>query len=59
MTTDTLNKNGEPAWWIAVYKTTAEGIRAVGLPSKSDGALAIAVPTLRDQAEQLRNRRPR
>ena len=59
MSTDNLKKDGEPSWWIAVYKTAVEGIRAVGLPSKSDGALAITVPTLRDQAVRLRDRRPK
>lgn len=54
--TSTMSKNGEAAWWLTVYKTAVAGIRAVGLPSKSSGALAIKVPTLKDQADSLRKK---
>ena len=49
-----LGYRQEAAWWLRVYKTAVDGIRAVGLPKESVGQLAITVPTLMEQALQMR-----
>lgn len=51
-----MEKNGEAAWWLKVYQTAVTGIRTVGLPNASKGALAIKVPTLDVQAKTMRKK---
>ena len=51
-----MSKNDEAAWWLRVYQTAVTGIRTVGLPSQSSGALAIKVPTLQEQAIKMRKK---
>lgn len=52
-----MSKNSEPAWLLNMYQVSVAGIRAVkGLPEKDKGLLAIAVPTLKDQAAAMRSR---
>ena len=55
MSTEILERYGEPNWWINVYKETVDGIREYGLPEESTGALAVSVPTLMEQARAMRD----
>lgn len=47
-------KYGEPGWWLSVYQVTVNGIRDIGLPSKTKGYLAVKVPSLLEQARLFR-----
>lgn len=52
--TSNLKYKQEASWWLNVYQTAVNGIRAVGLPKESVGQLAIKVPTLMAQALKMR-----
>lgn len=57
--TSNMKKDGQTDWLVRLYEKSVTGVREFGLPSEhSQGAIAVRLPTLAEQARVMRYRDP-